>query len=183
MFRIRSAMSNGMKTSHPKTFARAVFFTFLLMAAVGVNVAAQSKRIIKEGHATCEDYERLKAEMRRVYAQVLREYKDDAQFIERFKAAQELWESYRVAHLFELYPDTSSLAYGSINQQCQCSVASDFTRERIRLVQEWLTGAADADACAGSIKPKRELSGQGHSRSGLKGRTPPRGLSQAHNFH
>ncbi len=111
-----------------KTFAHKTFFMLVFLASLTICAEAQSRKAVNEQQAPCDKYDQLKVEMGHVYEQVLREYKADAQFIERLTAAQEIWENYRVAHLFELYPDTSSLAYGSINQMCQCNVSSDFTR-------------------------------------------------------
>lgn len=151
-------------------YRRQLFIMLILVASLGICAEAQSRKAVNEQQAPCAKYDQLKVEMERVYEQVLREYKDDAQFIERLKAAQEIWENYRVAHLFELYPDTSSLAYGSINQMCQCSVASDFTRERIKLLRQWLNGADNSDACAGSIKLKSTSGNNSHRQGRLNGR-------------
>lgn len=101
--------------------------------------------------APCAEYGKADAEMNAIYRQVLEMYKDEVEFLPSFRKAQRAWLAYRDAHLDSLYPGPAT-EYGSILPTCRCLTLTDLTRERTELLQKWIDGAQEGDACAGSIR-------------------------------
>ena len=130
-----------------------LIFSALIIASVFTFAQAQSQMELNK--QACDAHKKADAEMNRVYQQILAEYKQDAQFIQKLKAAQRAWIAFRDAHLESVYPATEKRAqYGSVNPMCQCMVLEKLTIARTAMLIEWIDGVEEGDVCAGSIKVK-----------------------------
>lgn len=101
--------------------------------------------------AAYADYQKADDELNAVYKKILIQYKTDKTFITNLKASQRLWISFRDAELQMKYPDREPGYYGSIHPICRANYLEKLTRNRIEKLREWLTSAAEDDACAGSV--------------------------------
>ena len=100
----------------------------------------------------CRKFERADAELNQVYSKVLAEYKEDAVFIRKVKAAQRAWIAFRDAHVGSLYPEEDKREYGSAYPMCACTAKSGLTVQRTDALKRWLKGVEEGDVCAGSIR-------------------------------
>lgn len=115
---------------------------------------AQSQSEMNRGF--CDKYRRAEAEMTKIYRQIVSGYSSDKLFIGKLRKAQRAWLIFREAHLESLYPEPNKLpAYGSVNLTCRCTALEEITRDRIKVLKQWVTGAQEGDVCSGSIKIKR----------------------------
>ena len=115
------------------------------------NASAQTQTEMND--SACAKYKKADAEMNAVYQQVLNKYKNETQFVSKFKAAQRAWIAFRDAHLESLYPEPNKLqAHGSVNPVCRCSVLTELTAERTKQLKQWLNGAEEGDVCSGSVR-------------------------------
>jgi uncharacterized protein YecT (DUF1311 family) len=105
-----------------------------------------------------EEYNAADAELNRVYQALLKKYKDDPKFLAKLRAAQRAWLAYRDAEREAKFPhaDESSVHYGSLFTMCEALYRAELTKERTDHLREWLDGAEEADACAGSVRVKSE---------------------------
>jgi uncharacterized protein YecT (DUF1311 family) len=103
-----------------------------------------------------EQSKQLKAdkELNVVYNKVLKEYKNDPEFIKSFKNAQRIWIQFRDAEMKSRYPDRKQGYYGSIQPMCWSNYLTELTDERTKKLKMWLIGIDEGDACSGSIKKK-----------------------------
>jgi uncharacterized protein YecT (DUF1311 family) len=95
------------------------------------------------------------AELNRVYQRILREYEDDAVFIEKLRKAQRAWLAFRDAELEALYPhlEEDALAhYGSVWPVCINLVLEEMTMNRVADLRRWLEGVKEGEVCAGSVR-------------------------------
>jgi uncharacterized protein YecT (DUF1311 family) len=132
-----------------KRILPAIFLLCLLCAAA----EAQTQTRLNE--RACAGNRRADAEMNRVYRQILSEYQDKGEFVEKLKEAQRTWVAYRDAHMEALYPgeDKRSL-YGSAHEMCACPEMEKLARERTALLRRWLTGLPEGDVCGGTIRTR-----------------------------
>lgn len=88
----------------------------------------------------CTEYTKADEELNRVYQQVLERNKDEQKLIEKLKAAQRAWVSFRDAHMESLYPETDNpqAAYGSVYRMCYCMAQTELTVERTRQLKSML---------------------------------------------
>jgi uncharacterized protein YecT (DUF1311 family) len=101
----------------------------------------------------CDAYKSADVELNGVYQRVLSEYKGDALFDRKMKAAQHAWIAYRDAHLESLYPaEDPRLAYGSVYPMCRCMVLMEVTKKRTEILRRWVAGEKEGDVCVGSVK-------------------------------
>ena len=101
----------------------------------------------------CDDYKKADVEMNGAYQTILREYRSERPFVDALRKAQLAWIRYRDAHVESIYPVDAS-QYGSINHMCRCNQLAGITRERTRLLNQWVEGVEEGDVCAGSVKTK-----------------------------
>src|SRR5262245_39267777 len=134
-----------------------------LHAIVGVllwpasSVAALAQTQAGMNTAACDEYTKADAELNTIYQQVLRDYKTDALFRGKLRAAQRTWIPYRDAHLAALYPAADPQSqYGSVYPACRCSALAEATRKRTEELRRWTGRAADADVCAGSGRARAD---------------------------
>ncbi len=122
-----------------------------LLLLFSMTVFAQTQAEMNQ--QACDAYKRADVELNTVYQRVLTEYKGDALFVRKMKAAQHAWIAYRDAHLESVYPaDDPRFAYGSVYPMCRCVELTEMTKKRTELLRRWLTGEKDGEVCAGSIK-------------------------------
>jgi uncharacterized protein YecT (DUF1311 family) len=134
-------------------FARISLLSVMALTLACAGTPAQTQGQMNQ--EACHKYEEADAEMNKVYQQVLGEYKKDAAFIQKLKAAQRLWIAFRNAHIESLYPKPNKLAaYGSSHAACRCAALTEVTAARIEALKRWITGVEEGDTCSGSIKMK-----------------------------
>ena len=101
----------------------------------------------------CNKYKKIDGELNRVYQRVLAEYKRDALFTQKLRAAQRAWIVYRDAQVESLYPAQNKLSsYGNVYPVCRCLELIKLTNNRTSELQRWLDGVVEGDVCAGSVK-------------------------------
>lgn len=115
-----------------------------------LSVTAQTQLEMNE--QACSQYKLADTELNRVYQQILRAYKIDANFIKKLKNAQRAWLVYRDAQLAAIYPDDGPGAYGSVNPMCRCHELRWLTETRTKELKRWVEGTIEGDACAGSVR-------------------------------
>lgn len=103
----------------------------------------------------CESHRKVDAELNRIYNQILRDRSADKNFVEKMKAAERAWVTFRDAHVSSIYPDPSPQAYGSVNPMCRCVILEQLTRDRIKMLSGWVDGIEEGNVCGGSQKIKR----------------------------
>ena len=105
----------------------------------------------------CDEYTNADAELNTIYQQVLRDYKADALFIGKLRAAQRTWILYRDAHLAALYPAADPRSqYGSVYPACRCAALAEVTRKRTEELRRWTGRVAEGDVCAGSVRARAD---------------------------
>jgi uncharacterized protein YecT (DUF1311 family) len=108
------------------------------------------------------DFQEADKELNRTYQAVLKKYADDAAFVTKLRASQRAWLKFREAELDAIFPHSAEANYyGSVYPQCRAGKLTNMVTERTHELREWLDGAEEGDACAGSIKSKAALSGLG----------------------
>jgi uncharacterized protein YecT (DUF1311 family) len=100
-------------------------------------------------------FQKADKELNEVYQKIILKYKIDPAFIASLKAAQRLWIQFRDAELKMKYPSREQGYYGSVYPLCYSAYKEELTRQRIKTLQQWLEGAEEGDACAGSVKQKK----------------------------
>jgi uncharacterized protein YecT (DUF1311 family) len=130
-----------------------LFIVVILIGTAGANMQTQPELNMD----ACGKLQKADAELNRTYNEILRVYKDDAEFIEKLKAAQRAWIVFKDAHLASIYPKSGKGEYGSVKPMCTCEILAEFTGERTKALNKWLTGVEEGETCAGSIKLKNEL--------------------------
>lgn len=120
----------------------------------------QASGVVKEKNAqtqmqlnkeTCDEYKKADVEMNGAYQTILREYRGEPSFVAALRKAQLSWIRYRDAHVESIYPGDAS-QYGSINPMCRCTHLATITRERTKILNQWVEGIEDGNVCAGSVK-------------------------------
>jgi uncharacterized protein YecT (DUF1311 family) len=129
------------------------FIAVILIGTTGAKAQTQSELNMD----ACGKLQKADTELNRTYNEILRVYKDDTEFIEKLKAAQRAWIAFKDAHLASIYPKSGKGAYGSVKPMCTCEILAEFTGERTKALNKWLTGVEEGETCAGSIKLKNEL--------------------------
>jgi len=79
-----------------------VILAVLLLPASSAAALAQTQAGVDR--EACDGYTKTDAELNTIYQQVVRDYRADALFIGKLRAAQRTWIPYRDAHLAALYP-------------------------------------------------------------------------------
>ncbi len=102
-----------------------------------------------------EQYADADAELNRVYKAILEKYKADALFVEKLRAAQRAWLTFRDAEIEAKYPHAKDPhVYGSSLGMCDPLYRAQLTQERIKKLREWLDGSEEGDICSGSVDLK-----------------------------
>lgn len=90
--------------------------------------------------------------MNRVYNQILIEYENDTNFIEKLEVSQQLWIKFRDAELEMKFPESDKRYYGSMYPMCASGYLEQLTKERTKKLLEWLMPMPEGEGCIGSIK-------------------------------
>ena len=94
-------------------------------------------------------------ELNRVYQALLRQYKDNREFLEKLRKAQRAWLTFRAAELEARFPsENKQRRYGSVYPTCANVFLAQRTQERIKQLREWLDGTDEGNVCAGSVRYK-----------------------------
>jgi uncharacterized protein YecT (DUF1311 family) len=94
-------------------------------------------------------------ELNRVYQALLRQYKDNREFLEKLRKAQRAWLTFRAAELEARFPaPNKQRRYGSVYPMCANAFVAEQTQERIKRLREWLDGTEEGNVCAGSVQYK-----------------------------
>lgn len=126
-----------------------------LLSFLSVQIAS-SQTQLEINQSSCEKYEQADGELNRVYQRVLKEYKTDKVFIQKFKNAQRTWITFRDAYIDSLYPAANPRTeYGSIYPTCRYQALEEITQKRTEELNRWIEGIAEGDACSGSIRIKQ----------------------------
>ena len=120
----------------------------LFCALLSTSLRAQTQTALNQNataNATKAD-QKLNA----IYTRILTEYKSDTLFTQSLKASQRIWIKFRDAELKMMYPYTEEL--GSMQRMCVSDYLEKLTNERIKTLQQWITGTQEGDVCSGSLK-------------------------------
>jgi uncharacterized protein YecT (DUF1311 family) len=136
-------------------FGGAVAMFVLVFPAIGLPCSGPAERQtqLQLNEEACAAYKKADAEMNSVYRRILKDYSSNATFIAALKKAQLAWIRYRDADLESVFPGDPG-QYGSINPMCRCMRLADTTKERTKVLQQWVDGVEEGDVCAGSVKVK-----------------------------
>ena len=94
-------------------------------------------------------------ELNRVYQDILKRYKNDRQFVQKLRNAQQAWLKFRDAELEAKFPFADKQArYGSVYPMCANLFLAQRTQERIKDLRQWLDGTEEGNLCAGSVHYK-----------------------------
>ena len=129
--------------------ALSVFRTQASSVGKGKNAQTQMQ-LNKEA---CDEYKKADHEMNGAYQTILREYREERSFVAALRKAQLAWIRYRDTHVESIYPGAAS-QYGSVNLMCRCTQLATITRERTKILNQWIEGVEEGDVCAGSVKIK-----------------------------
>jgi uncharacterized protein YecT (DUF1311 family) len=94
-------------------------------------------------------------ELNRVYKEILKRNAKDSVFLDRLKAAQRAWLSFRDAELEALFPDPEKqVAYGSAYPTCYANWKKKITVQRTQQLRRWLIATEEGDVCTGLLPVK-----------------------------
>lgn len=118
-----------------------------------ITLTSFSQTQLELNQKASEKYSEADKELNRVYNQILTDYKDDSNFIEKLRISQRLWIKFRDAELEMKFPESDKrMNYGSIYPICNNEYLEQLTNERTKKLMEWLNPIPEGDPCVGSIK-------------------------------
>lgn len=134
-----------------------IFFAVLLIVGSAVNGYAQKRKpadfcprgVTQADLNDCAaaEFRKADAELNSVYQRLLAANKDDQNFIDKLKAAQRAWLSFRDAQIETLYPAPDPQSkYGSVFPMCYSLAKAELTAERTKHLQRMLKGR-EGDVC------------------------------------
>jgi len=101
------------------------------------------------------EFKKADDELNRVYRQIQKRNAKDPVFLDRLKAAQRAWISFRDAELEAIFPDPEKqVAYGSAYPMCYAHWMKKITSQRTQQLERWLVGTEEGDVCTGSLPVK-----------------------------
>ncbi len=124
------------------------FLTLLLSLTISFAIAQTQLEI---NQTAFEKSKKADKELNSVYQKILKEYAQDTAFIKNLKISQRIWVKFRDAEMKVKYPDRPIGEYGSIQPMCASEYLTGLINERIKKLNEWITGAAEGDPCSGSV--------------------------------
>lgn len=92
------------------------------------------------------------SQLNSTYQALLQKYSKNPKALEKLRAAQRAWVSYRDAHVASLYEWSD--AQGSVTPMCISMALSSLTHERLKLLKDMLN-PEDGDVC-GMNPPRLE---------------------------
>lgn len=125
-------------------------FFFLMILACVSSFSQTQEEMNQEAYGY---YQRAEAELNQVYQQILNDYQYDALFIEKVKAVQRIWISYRDAQVLMKFPyENKGSEYGDVYPMCVSHYLQDLTQIRTEELRMWVHGVEEGDICSGSVK-------------------------------
>lgn len=122
---------------------------FSLVLLTGISKAQTQAEINSSAYV---NYRKADKELNTVYQSILKQYAVQPVFIQKLKAAQRIWISFRAAELAARYPEAGK--YGSSEPICRAAYLESLTRDRIKTLKVWLDGLPEGETCMGSVKRK-----------------------------
>ena len=130
-------------------------FTTLFFFIIALTSFSQTQ--MEMNQTAGEKYSVADKELNRVYNQILIDYKNDSNFIEKLKISQRFWIKFRDAELEMKFPEPDKrFNYGSMYPMCASGYLEQLTKERTKKLMEWLNPIPEGEGCAGSIKYREE---------------------------
>ncbi|MEX1190967.1 MAG: lysozyme inhibitor LprI family protein [Brumimicrobium sp.] len=118
-----------------------------------ITLTSFSQTQLELNQKASEKYSEADKELNRVYNQILTDYEDDSNFIEKLRISQRLWIKFRDAELEMKFPESDKgMNYGSIYPICKYQYLEQLTNERTEKLMEWLNPIPEGDPCTGSVK-------------------------------
>jgi uncharacterized protein YecT (DUF1311 family) len=152
---VKNSMDSGRRLMILAAVSFALLSAFSIFgveaSSVGKEKNAQTQMQLNK--EACDDYKKADVEMNGAYQTILREYRGEPSFVAVLRKAQLAWIRYRDAHVESIYPGEAS-QYGSVNPMCRCTQLATLTRERTKMLNQWVEGVEEGDVCAGSVKTK-----------------------------
>ncbi|MEZ4859275.1 MAG: lysozyme inhibitor LprI family protein [Flavobacteriaceae bacterium] len=125
----------------------------LLLPLLVINLTAFSQSQAEMNQEAHNDYQKADAELNEVYQTILKEYQEESLFIEKLKAVQRIWITYRDAQLAMKYPyENKGGEYGDGYPACVSNYLQELTQIRTEQLRMWVQGVEEGDICSGSIK-------------------------------
>ena len=94
-------------------------------------------------------------ELNRVYKEVVKRNGDDKVSLDRLKAAQRAWLTFRDAELEAIFPEADKhIQYGSSYPMCYAKWKATLTKERVQQLKKWTTKVIETDMCSVFIPEK-----------------------------
>lgn len=106
---------------------------------------SQSQREINSDAS--KKFEKADKELNRVYQEILKDYKKEAEFTKNLRGTQRLLLKLRDAEMKTKYPDKGS--YGSNQLMCWLLYKATLTEAHTNKLKIWLVGIEEGDVCAG----------------------------------
>lgn len=131
----------------PRHLVLALFAVFAL-SVIPTPALAQSQ--MELNMTACEAVKKADAELNAVYTAILKKNAGDRPFIDKLKAAQRAWVTFRDAEMGARYPAEDKSAYGSAFNLCWCNALADLTKRRTADLKLWRDGIPEGDVCVGS---------------------------------
>ena len=142
-----------------------LFFVLFPFSAIGGDPGYAGVACKPEGNqleldaCAANDEAAADKELNAVYRQILVEYKDEPLFLEKLKAAEELWIKLRDAEVEARFPiadgENPLHAWGSSYPMSFAYYRAELTRERTKHLRIWLDGIEEGDLSAGSVHWKK----------------------------
>jgi uncharacterized protein YecT (DUF1311 family) len=95
-----------------------------------------------------ESYQRTHRSMKKLYFEILHEYRNDTIFVQNLKKSQHIWLYYRNAMVKARYPDPIE---SNVIYLCIFLYLEELTQDRIKALMVWKKGIKEGDVCAGSV--------------------------------
>lgn len=131
------------------------FLSALLLVLTFFAADARAQSQMEMNAAACDAAKKADVELNAVYNTILKNAKDDKEFIAKLKVAQRAWIAFRDAELEARYPARDkAMAYGSIFNLCYCNALADLTQKRTAELAPWRDGVPEGDVCVGSYPVK-----------------------------
>jgi uncharacterized protein YecT (DUF1311 family) len=135
----------------------------IIIILIAIPISAENKKSCFDTAITQLDLNNCAAielkeaddELNQVYKEITKRNGDDKVFLDRLKAAQRAWFTFRDAELEALFPEVNKQSqYGSSYPMCYANWKATVTKERTQQLKKWITGVREGDVCSGSLPVK-----------------------------
>ena len=121
----------------------------LIFALTFQTISGFSQSMMTLEKSAGESYGRTHRSMKKLYFEILHEYRNDTIFVQNLKKSQQIWLYYRNAMVKAMYPDPIE---SNVIYLCIFLYLEELTQNRIKELMVWKTGIKEGDVCAGSVK-------------------------------